>query len=212
MKIIAALAVAFVIAIDPISLGPTNANDTPHADLTVDAVPSVVVPDVGIGGLSDDAGETSGTPEGELQCLLCEEHHVPDGNGDGHWFHGFHLGTAQICEDNPGADLCRACGDTSECHDARLFDRDNPQEVYRGRCHQPCAPSYVLRELSSGVTRLASSSDTRSVTALAQMINGERHLEFDANQQAVRLIECDGGVRQEWIVDPIAELLAAAIQ
>ena len=251
MKIIAAMAVALVIVVAPISLGPTNPIGTPHADLTDDAAPLVVPPDwdagalasnptkwsppiggdgdrsvgttrtvapggdaghhVDMGGTGAEAGEALGTSVGELQCLLCEEHHVPDNKGNGHWFHGFQLGSAQICEDNPGAEMCRACGETSECHDAAKFNFDNPQDVYSGRCHKPCAPAYVLLELSSEVSQLASSVDTQSMASLAQMIDSESHLEFDPKRNAVRLIDCGDVVRKEWIVDAVAELLPATI-
>ena len=161
---------------------------------------------VAVGGTGGEAEVALGAmSDAGLQCLICVERHESDTRGNGHWFHGFVLGTEEICEENPGAEMCRACGGESECHDIEEFDLSDPEDVYFGRCHQPCAPAYVLLELGSEVSQLASSSDTRSMTTLAQMINNEPHLEFDPTRNAVQLLECGGGVRQEWIVDRIAD-------
>ena len=169
-----------------------------------------------VGGTGNEAEVALGaTSEAGLQCLICIELRGPDGEGDLHWFHGFLLDTEEICEENPGVEMCRACGGESQCHDLEDFDLSDPEDVFFGRCHQPCAPAYVLLDLSSEVSQLASSLDTRSMTTLAQMINNEPHLEFDPTRNAVQLLECGGGVRQEWIVDRIAGsrlLLPAAIQ
>lgn len=163
-----------------------------------------------MGGTIGETGVATGaTPDPGLQCLLCAELHIPDPDGNGLWLHGFHLGSAEFCEDNPGAGMCRACGDTSECHDWFELELHEIDPIYVGRCHQPCAPSYVLLELSSEVSQLASRLDTRSMTTLAQMIAREPHLEFDANRNAVQLLECGGGVKQEWTVE--SQLLLPAV-
>lgn len=141
--------------------------------------------------------------EGGLDCLVCVDFQGPDGEGGWGWYHGFVLNSGSFCDQFPELESCRACGGTSHCHSTA--DAGHHNELSYGRCHQPCAPMFALLELSSEVSQLASSSDSRAIATLAAKIATEPQLEYDHSRNAVRLLDCPSGlVKQEWVLGHVA--------
>ena len=141
--------------------------------------------------------------EAQLQCAHCHQSQINYGDGP-IWIHWFDLDST-MCDEWPDAEMCRACGGSSECHDQNPEDDD----VLLGKCHQPCAPAFVLRDLDRAVTVLAANVDSQTGPILAGRVAEETSLVYDASGNAVELIGCEG-VLKRWTLAESARSYFAA--
>lgn len=142
--------------------------------------------------------------EAHLQCEHCRETQINGPNGPV-WVHYFWLAST-LCDDWPDAESCRACGGSSECHGP-----EEQTEVTLGRCHQPCAPAFALRDLDQAVTVLAADLDAQTGEILADRVAAETSLVYDARGNAVELVSCRG-VLKRWTLAESARPYFAARQ
>ncbi len=139
----------------------------------------------------------------EVLCLLClewveNEEPDPAKKPEWQWYHYFDPDSGPACAADP-AEMCRACGGTSECH--------LPGHPDEGACHRSeCPTSYLtLLEIGTTMTNLASHVDDRTGPILAQTIAREPRLAYDETLRAVKLTRCDGTVAGTWYLGRSAQ-------
>ncbi len=145
------------------------------------------------------------TAQAQPWCLLCYETMAYE-DGEWYWTHFFNVLSEEVCANDPGP-MCRMCGKTSTCHTGAPIDEDGDGEpdrrdIDRGRCHSVgCMPEFALLDLAREVTTLSANLDSQSGPVLAGRIASEPNLVYDAAQNMVRLMRCEGSVMREWYLD-----------